>query len=71
MTKEVPYMLLIGESTVAALQRQRDDLVFVGEFPVRGRQEPIKLWSLPPEQAPAAAPAPVAPDAAAAAAPAP
>jgi adenylate cyclase len=75
MTKGTPYALFLAESTRNALARQRDDLSFVGEFAVRGRSEPIRLWSIsapavlkphweeetaaPPAAAPAAAPSSV------------
>jgi adenylate cyclase len=45
MTKGTPYALFIADSTREALTRDTD-LVFIDEMPVRGRKEPIKLWTL-------------------------
>jgi adenylate cyclase len=47
MTKGTPHMLFAADSTVSALKRQPDDLVFVDEMEVRGREAKIKLWSVP------------------------
>jgi adenylate cyclase len=46
MTKGTPHSLFIAESTRAALTHEAPDLVFVDEMPVRGREEPIRLWSI-------------------------
>jgi adenylate cyclase len=46
MTKGTPHMLLLTEETRDALTRPPDDLVFVEEQPVRGRRQPIRLWTL-------------------------
>jgi adenylate cyclase len=53
MTKGTPHSLFIAESTRAALTREATDLVFVDEMPVRGREEPIRLWSIPDGAGPA------------------
>lgn len=45
MTKGTPHSLFLAESTLRALTKDATDLVFVDEFPVRGREEPIRLWS--------------------------
>jgi adenylate cyclase len=45
MTKGTPHSLFLAESTRVALTRDVADLVFVDELPVRGREEPIRLWS--------------------------
>jgi adenylate cyclase len=57
MTKGTPHMLFIAESTKDMLTRPLEELFFVDEFDVRGRQAKIRLWSLPEasDQAPAAA----------------
>jgi adenylate cyclase len=60
MTKGTPHMLFLSDSTKEFLGEQPEDLVFVGEFEVRGRQAKIKLWSLgttdiEPEEEPAQA----------------
>jgi len=46
MTKGTPYALFLADSTREALITPRDDLVFVDEMPVRGRTQPIRLWSI-------------------------
>jgi adenylate cyclase len=46
MTKGTPYALFLADSTREALTEKMDDLVYVDEMPVRGRTEPIKLWTL-------------------------
>jgi adenylate cyclase len=56
MTKGTPHMLFLADSTRAMLQSEPDDLIYVDELEVRGRQAKIKLWSLadrrPGEEAP-------------------
>jgi adenylate cyclase len=46
MTKGTPHMLFLADSTREFLKEQPDDLVYVDEYEVRGRQAKIKLWSL-------------------------
>jgi adenylate cyclase len=46
MTKGTPHMLFMADSTREMLHAEPDDLVYVDEFEVRGRQAKIKLWSL-------------------------
>jgi adenylate cyclase len=46
MTKGTPYALFIADSTREALAEQMPELIYVDEMPVRGRSEPIKIWSL-------------------------
>jgi adenylate cyclase len=46
MTKGTPHMLLLADSTRALLSEEPDDLVFVDEVEVRGRQQKVKLWSV-------------------------
>jgi adenylate cyclase len=50
MTKGTPHMLFLADSTRERLKEQPDDLIFVDEFEVRGRQAKIKLWSLADRQ---------------------
>ncbi len=51
MTKGTPYMCFVADTTREALVGEAEDLVFVDEFEVRGRQAKVKLWALPdPEQ---------------------
>jgi adenylate cyclase len=45
MTKGTPHQLFLSESTRLALQRPRE-LTHVGDFEVRGREEPITLWTV-------------------------
>jgi adenylate cyclase len=47
MTKGTPHMLFLSEATRDMLRTPVDDLFFVGEFEVRGREAKIRLWSLP------------------------
>jgi adenylate cyclase len=46
MTKGTPYALFIADSTREALAQQPPEMMYVDEMPVRGRSEPIKIWSL-------------------------
>ncbi len=45
MTKGTEHMVFIADATRAMLTRQDRDLVDVGARPVRGRTEPIRIWS--------------------------
>ena len=47
MTKGTDHQLFLSESTRSGLKEPVPDLVYAGEFEVRGRQAKIKLWSLP------------------------
>jgi adenylate cyclase len=47
MTKGTPHMLFVAESTRDMLRTPVDELFFVGDFEVRGREAHIRLWSLP------------------------
>jgi adenylate cyclase len=47
MTKGSGHQVFVADSTRAALQRQVPDLELVGEFEVRGRTQPITVWTLP------------------------
>ena len=46
MTKGTPHMIFMSDSTRAALSEEPEDLVYVDEFEVRGRQQKVKLWSV-------------------------
>ncbi len=46
MTKGQEYLFYMADSTREALTEEVDDLVFVDEFEVRGRQEKVKIWSI-------------------------
>ena len=46
MTKGQPYVLFMSDTTKEALTKEVPDIVFVDEFEVRGRQEPVKIWSI-------------------------
>jgi adenylate cyclase len=52
MTKGSGHQAFIADSTRAALQRQVPDLELVGEFEVRGRTQPITVWTLPTRKGP-------------------
>ena len=47
MTKGTPHQLFIAESVRLALHEAPDDLLYVDEFPIRGKQATLKVWSLP------------------------
>ncbi len=47
MTKGTPHSVFISDTTREALRRPLEDLIFVEEMEVRGRQAKVKLWSLP------------------------
>jgi adenylate cyclase len=56
MTKDTPHQLLLAESTQQMLQGEQRGAFFVGEFDVRGREQHIRLWSVPePGEEPAGA----------------
>ena len=46
MTKGQPYLFFMADSTARRSSEEVDDLVFVDEFDVRGRQEHVKIWSI-------------------------
>jgi adenylate cyclase len=46
MTKGTPHSILIAESTRELLRRRQDDLIFVNELDIRGKQARIKAWTL-------------------------
>jgi adenylate cyclase len=46
MTKGTPHSILIADSTRRSLRRQAEDLVFVDELHVRGKQSKVRLWTL-------------------------
>jgi adenylate cyclase len=71
MTKGTPFPLFMSDTTRELLHEDPEDLVYVAELEVRGRQEKVKVWSLrslaagapvpraaeePPESIPAAVP---------------
>jgi len=71
MTKGTPFPLFMSDMTRELLHEDPEDLVYVAELEVRGRQEKVKVWSLrglaagapapraaeePPEGVPAAVP---------------
>jgi adenylate cyclase len=68
LTKGTPYSVFVSESTRQLLRSPADDLVFVDEMEVRGRQAKLRLWALnvvKPGEA-AVAPRPAEPEAASA-----
>lgn len=51
LTKETPHQLLLSGSTYELLRERPGDLVFAGDFPVRGRTSTLPVWGLdPPER---------------------
>ena len=46
MTKDTPHQLFFADSTRQSLAAEPSDLVFVDEFPVRGREAKIRVFSI-------------------------
>jgi adenylate cyclase len=46
MTKGQTHLLFFSDTTRQRLQREVEDLVFIDEFEVRGRSQPVKIWSI-------------------------
>jgi len=46
MTKGQSHLLFFSDMTRQRLQHEPDDLVFIDEFEVRGRQQAVKIWSI-------------------------
>ena len=46
LTKGTRHMLLFSDATRESLRQPPEDVVFVDEFEIRGRQGTVKLWSL-------------------------
>ena len=46
MTKGQSHLLFFSDTTRERLQHDPDDIVFIDEFEVRGRQQPVKIWSV-------------------------
>jgi adenylate cyclase len=46
MTKGTDFMLFMAESTKSALSAEPDDVAFVGQYEIRGRQEKLTIWSV-------------------------
>jgi adenylate cyclase len=46
MTKGQSHLLFFSDMTRQRLQREPDDIVFIDEFEVRGRQQAVKIWSI-------------------------
>jgi adenylate cyclase len=55
MTKGTPHQLFIADSTRERLLEPPNDLIFVDEFDVRGRQARVKIWALEDERSSAPA----------------
>jgi adenylate cyclase len=45
LTKGTPHSLFVADSTRALLNGGADELVFVGELAVRGKQAPVRVWT--------------------------
>ena len=46
MTKGQSHLLFFADTTRERLQQKPDDIVFIDELEVRGRQQPVKIWSI-------------------------
>jgi adenylate cyclase len=46
MTKGQSHLLFFSDTTRERLQQDPEDIVFIDEFEVRGRQQPVKIWSI-------------------------
>ncbi len=46
MTKGQSHLLFFSDTTRERLQREVEDIVFIDEFEVRGRSQPVKIWSI-------------------------
>ena len=46
LTKGTPHQLLMADSTYSGLRERPDDLVFVDDMAIRGRQRRVKMWGL-------------------------
>jgi adenylate cyclase len=46
MTKGTEFMLFMADSTQKALTSEPVDVVFVGDYEIRGRVEPLSIWSV-------------------------
>lgn len=46
LTKVAPFPVLVADETTSALGSKPDDLVYVDEFEIRGRQSRMRLWGL-------------------------
>ena len=46
MTKGQSHLLFFADTTRERLQNEVDDIVFIDEFEVRGRSQPVKIWSI-------------------------
>jgi adenylate cyclase len=46
MTKGQSHLLFFSDMTRERLQREVEDIVFIDEFEVRGRSQPVKIWSI-------------------------
>jgi adenylate cyclase len=52
MTKGTPFQLYMSDSTYTDLSEKPEDLVFVDEFEVRGKQTTVKVWGLVEQDVP-------------------
>ena len=46
MTKGQSHLLFFSDTTRERLEHVLDDLVFIDEFEIRGRQQAVKIWSI-------------------------
>jgi adenylate cyclase len=53
MTKGTEYQVFLAESTCERLAERPPDVTFVGDLPVRGREQTLRVWALAASGAPA------------------
>jgi adenylate cyclase len=58
MTKGTPFQLFIADATYKELSSKPEDLAFVDEFEVRGRQARLSVWGLLEDDVPGLTPPP-------------
>jgi adenylate cyclase len=46
MTKGTQHQVYLAQSTVDRLRERPDDIAFVGELEVRGREQTLRVWAL-------------------------
>jgi adenylate cyclase len=56
MTKGTPFQLFLADSTYKELSSKAEDLTFVDEFEVRGRQQHLRVWGLVEDAVPGVTP---------------
>ena len=52
LTKETGHAILLADQTRTNMTSDADDLAFVDEFEIRGKQSRMKLWTADPPKDP-------------------